>query len=465
MTWMENENRVDTMLQERAEALREMRAMLDSPEGQGGDLSRTQARLYAQYERRVDELDKRVQAAGRTIGTDLTNGSTLNPGLLRVSGGGVRDAGLRAIDANTDRLPAAAADRLDDLLRHGDPGGHEAEYLAAVADPDYASAFGKVLAHPQDAHLRFSPGEAEAMRRVNEVVGLKAAMNEGAPGSAGGFAVPLFLDPTIVISSSGSLNPVRQLARTVTITGAKEWRGVSSDGVTAHWYAEAAEASDDSPVLAQPVVITRRASAFIPFSIELEEDYATLAGELSRLLSDAKDQLEAQAFLDGLAANNAPVGVLASTGGLAAAQRVQTATVATFAIADNYALKAALPPRFIAGASVVASPATFDTIYRQAGGGSTEPQVMPDRGGAWLGIPAREWSNMATGTTTGTKTMILGDWQTGYIIVDRVGMRVELVPHLVGSNFRPTGQRGLFAHWRVGASVLVPNALRYCEVK
>ena len=40
-------------------------------------------------------------------------------------------------------------------------------------------------------------------------------------------------------------------------------------------------------------------------------------------------------------------------------------------------------------------------------------------------------------------------------------MRVEVVPHLVGASFRPTGQRGLFSYWRVGASVLVPNALRY----
>ncbi len=240
---------------------------------------------------------------------------------------------------------------------------------------------------------------------------------------------------------------------------------MSSDGVTAHWYAESAEASDDSPVLAQPVVDTRRASAFVPFSIELEGDYSQLHGELSKLLADAKNQLEAQAFLDGLAANNSPVGILASAGGLSNTQRVQTAGVAAFAIADNYSLKAALPPRFIGNAAVVAAPATFDTIYRQAGGGSTEPQVMRDRGGDWIGIPKAEWSNMATGTVTGTRTMILADWQEAFIIVDRVGMTVEVVQHLVGANHRPSGQRGLFAFWRVGSGVLVANAARFLEIK
>ena len=72
---------------------------------------------------------------------------------------------------------------------------------------------------------------------------------------------------------------------------------------------------------------------------------------------------------------------------------------------------------------------------------------------------------MATGTTTGAKIAILADWQTAFIVVDRVGMRIELVPHLVGTNRRPTGQRGLFAYWRVGSGVLAANAARYLEVK
>jgi hypothetical protein len=59
-----------------------------------------------------------------------------------------------------------------------------------------------------------------------------------------------------------------------------------------------------------------------------------------------------------------------------------------------------------------------------------------------------------------------GDFQAGYLIADRLGMSVELVPHLFGATNRfPTGQRGLFAIWRTGGGVTAANALRYMEVK
>jgi hypothetical protein len=53
----------------------------------------------------------------------------------------------------------------------------------------------------------------------------------------------------------------------------------------------------------------------VPFSIELEGDYEGLLTELGRLIADAKDVLESDAFSNRFAANNAPIGVLATTGG------------------------------------------------------------------------------------------------------------------------------------------------------
>ena len=41
-----------------------------------------------------------------------------------------------------------------------------------------------------------------------------------------------------------------------------------------------------------------------------------------------------------------------------------------------------------------------------------------------------------------------------------LGMNVELVPHILGSNRRPTGQRGLLAVWWNNSKVLVDNAFR-----
>jgi HK97 family phage major capsid protein len=56
--------------------------------------------------------------------------------------------------------------------------------------------------------------------------------------------------------------------------------------------------------------------------------------------------------------------------------------------------------------------------------------------------------------------LVVGDHRQ-YVILDRLGARAEIVPHLFGtSHNRPTGQRGVLYWWRGGAEVLVPDAFR-----
>jgi HK97 family phage major capsid protein len=57
------------------------------------------------------------------------------------------------------------------------------------------------------------------------------------------------------------------------------------------------------------------------------------------------------------------------------------------------------------------------------------------------------------------KIAVFGDFSR-YMILDRVGLTVEVLPHLLGANRRPTGERGLYAYWRNGAKVLDANAFR-----
>jgi HK97 family phage major capsid protein len=64
------------------------------------------------------------------------------------------------------------------------------------------------------------------------------------------------------------------------------------------------------------------------------------------------------------------------------------------------------------------------------------------------------------------KIAVVGDFSRAFKIVDRVGMNIELIPHLFGAaqGNLPTGQRGLFAYWRVGAKVLDANAFRVLKL-
>jgi HK97 family phage major capsid protein len=378
-----------------------------------------------------------------------------------------RSSALRAIDRNAHALDADAGDRLDRLVREHDRHGQGARYLSAVANENYLSAFSKILADPQHASYKFTPAESGAVREVAEAEA-ERALSIGSPPAGMGLAVPFTIDPSIVISGTGSQNPLRQISR-VELISTNEWHGITADQVTAPYQAEATEVADASPTPIQPTVTTRRGTAFVPISMEIAMDVPTLTADLGRVLSDARDNLDAQVFLTGTVSSNQPVGILniGVTGGLGTGQRIQTATVGTYALADAWSLKAAIPPRFIGKTSTIMHPKTLDTTYRFVGGGSTEPPVMYKRDdGIVYGRPVYEMSTLATPTTTGDKILVSGDFGTGHLIVDRLGFQIEVVPHLFGASNRfPTGQRGVLAIWRSGASVVTPNALRYLEVK
>jgi len=96
--------------------------------------------------------------------------------------------------------------------------------------------------------------------------------------------------------------------------------------------------------------------AFVPFSIELGQDWATLQPDLAKLISDGRDTLDATQFLTGTGTDS-PAGVLT---GLSTTQRVQSAGAGAIAIGDVYALKQALPARFMPNAVWAMHPTRVD---------------------------------------------------------------------------------------------------------
>ena len=68
-----------------------------------------------------------------------------------------------------------------------------------------------------------------------------------------------------------------------------------------------------------------------------------------------------------------------------------------------------------------------------------------------------------TGATAAQSVLAVGDFRNFYI-VDRVGLTIELIPHLLGAtNGRPTGQRGWFAYKRVGSDSVVDTDFRLLQ--
>ncbi len=85
-------------------------------------------------------------------------------------------------------------------MREGTPG----EYVAVDGLDVYNSAFGKVLIHgTAEAGLVMSDDERGALARAYSY----RAMNEGAT-TQGGFSLPVFIDPSVILTNQESGNPL-----------------------------------------------------------------------------------------------------------------------------------------------------------------------------------------------------------------------------------------------------------------
>jgi len=273
---------------------------------------------------------------------------------------------------------------------------------------------------------------------------------------AGGFAVPFQLDPTVIATDDSVINPIRDLARVVQITG-KVWEGVTSAGITVSRAAEAAEAADNSPTLAQPTVSTSRVQGFVPFSYELEYTWSTLRQELGLMLGEAKALEEAASFINGTGTGVNPQGVL-----VGATTTVATASATALTRQDLYSLVQDLAPRWRRRGQWLANVSFYNAVreLQESNFDIWAPLGQGTQGRGLLGYATNEDSAMPNFSPVAANVdAIFGDFNQ-FVIADRIGMNVELIPQVFGAAGRPTGQRGIYATWFNGSKVLVPGAFR-----
>jgi HK97 family phage major capsid protein len=434
--------------------------------------SRWEAGL-AERNRLAEQLERHHALAGLAANPGATTAGTAAP--FHTNGGHsrttdpwreVRDGNIRSA-GDLEAVAAACIERtarLDDDSKQHATGiverlGHDcARYVAAVSQPDYARGWLKLAAAPMTANL--SSEERAALELVERAMSLTDA--------SGGYAVPFTLDPTFVLTNNGVTNPFRSICR-VEQTMTDSWSPVVTAGVTASYDGEAVEVSDDSPTLGQPTVKVWKAQAFVPFSIEIGQDIANLEAELRNAFADAKDRLEGSAFTTGAGdGSNKPTGIITELAG--GASEVAPTTAETFAVADIYKIAEALPDRHWANAKWMFNRGIAFKIrqFDNNGGADMWTQLTGGIPGELIGKPYVENSEMdATWDTAASADnflMILGDWAK-FVCVDRVGLTVELVPHLFGDNNRPTGQRGLYAFWRHGSGSIDDNAFRVLNLE
>ena len=378
----------------------------------------------------------------------------------------LRDRALHSIERSrfpyTPKGKEDTQGHIEDLLERADTLGDGliARRLLMTGSEEYKRAWSKAVA-----------GGYPMLSREEQGMLYRAA---SLTTTSGGFAVPFVLDPTVLPSSSGALNPYRS-SSSVTSISVDEWRGVTSDGITAAFQAEAAATTDNTPTLAQPTVSTEMARAFVPYSIEIGQDWGSFASEMAGMFADSKDVLEATKFAVG-SGTNEPFGFITGT----SASVFTASNTNSLVVADIYGVHNALGPRFRARAAWTMNNAVADRIRQLDTSGGANLWVsnlqlrsaavastMTDgrMGADLLEHPAYEASAQSGTFTTGQLIAGVGDFSY-FKIIDRVGMTVENVQHLFGASQGnlPTGQRGLLAYWRVGSKVLAANAFRLLKL-
>ena len=339
-----------------------------------------------------------------------------------------------------------------------------AKLAQSHVDPDNMRGFGEYwLLHSSPEYTRgffhLMNGEGWRMTAEEQDAVIRARNFDTERGltltaANGGALIPAHLDPTVILTNAGSVNPFRAISRVVPVMS-NVWTGVTSGGATLAYRTEGGDSANVAPTFQSPSVTCYRYDGTVPVTLEAEGDIQGLAAEVSRIIADARDRLEGNSFAVGTGSAQ-PTGVVTA---LAAetSRWSSHATNSAFTATDLINTQNALGGGRQAGASWVASltyhnriRAFGDTNYY--GRSVTLPEGVS---GSILGKPAYESSDMTTGLNTATNyAAVYGNFD-GFVIAERVGLNTEFVPHLFSTgNGLPNGKRGWYVWGRHGSDVV-----------
>lgn len=284
--------------------------------------------------------------------------------------------------------------------------------------------------------LRKGLGEAEL-----SAIERKAFATTTNAGADGGFAVPKVIDQAIV-KRLIDVSPIRQIAQVVQI-GTSDYNKLADiGGTTSGWVGETAERPEtNTPQLAniKPTMGELYAN---PMATQVMLDDAQFDAEawLAASIAEEFARAEAAAFISGNGTNR-PTGFLAGTpvttadgarawgvlqctvSGQAAAMPTSVDTLITLV----HQLKAG----YRAGAVWVCNKALLASLrsYKDTTGQYLwQPSVQAGQPDTFMGYPVVEAEDMPV-VGAGTFPLAFGNFNNGYLIVDRMGVRTLRDPY------------------------------------
>ena len=323
-----------------------------------------------------------------------------------------------------------------------------------------------------DRHMAAESARQFAARAAHGDSVTRAA-NEGT-GSAGGFAVPYYLDPTLVVVAGGvAASQLLSVAKTVTVT-TNNYHGWSAASTGFATDAEAAVSADAAPTFGGIDVPIYAARDYLPFSIEFGQDQTGWADNAVELFRNAYAEFVSSKTATGSGSSDVTgifTRMVNTTQGSGAAH-VTVTTAGSLSATDVRGAWSALPERYRVDPSCawLLSPSVEQQVAGLAASSVTSglgPQDLTTDPGSGqrrlFGKPVMSVSDAPawTGTSGAANVCVVGSFNR-YLVATRLGgFTVELVPLLRDpASGRPTGQRAFLATARLGGDVLDVNAFR-----
>jgi HK97 family phage major capsid protein len=299
---------------------------------------------------------------------------------------------------------------------------------------EYRAAFTSWVRNPSDPELRTALQQRSKMLADVEQ---RAAQTVTSTGSAGGFALPEIIERQIA-RLSVDISPIRQLA-TVRTVGSSDYKELFDiNGAAFEWVGEAGTRSQtNTPDLAEVAPTMGTASARPRASEEsLDDLFFDVESWLITSAAEAMAQGEGTAFVSGNGTNRptgflqGPTPVVTADAARAFGTLQYTAGGQAAALPTSadifYDMVYALRARYRSNATWVTSKLVLAALRKykdttnqylwQAGIAAGQPSTF-------MGFPVVEAEDMPA-VAANAFPLAFGDFREGYLIADRVGMRI-----------------------------------------
>lgn len=399
------------------------------------------------YEKREEPSIKSVSDALDKIATAFDEYKKVNDQRIQAIKEGKSTADM---DAKLARMDEAInglneqKDRLESLekrlSRPGATGGNDRTTPEAEA---YKTAFLGWVRNPLDVRRQQDLQQrAKELRKVEAKADedgfeTRAVQTVTSTGAAGGFALPEIIERAIA-RLSVDISPIRQIA-TVRMVGSPDYKELFDvNGAAFEWLGEAATRNQtNTPDLAEVAPTFGLASAKPQASEEsLDDLFFDVENWLVSSAAEAIAQGEGAAFVAGNGTNR-PTGFLSGPAPLSTAdasrafgtlQYIPGGQAAAMPTSADifYDIIHSLRARYRANARWVTSKLVLAAMRKYKDSQNQylwQPSLVTDQPATFMGYPITEAEDMPA-VAANAFPVAFGDFKEGYLIADRVGMRM-----------------------------------------